>query len=199
VAFLARLAGGRDALELAVGIGRIALPLMAAGVHVDGIELSQDMITGCTRSRAGRPGDGPRRGRRGVHRALPAGADRPGPRLGIRFTRGAQSAAAQSMSAYVQLPAQVLYARTMDVAISILRAELSSWIGRAQSGEEVVVTDRGRPVARLLPVETAPLLKQLFQRGVLTKPRRADRPPARGARRVQARGPVADLVSEQRR
>ena len=44
VAFLARLAGGRDALELAVGTGRIALPLMAAGVHVDGIELSQDMI-----------------------------------------------------------------------------------------------------------------------------------------------------------
>lgn len=44
VAFLARLAGGRDVLELAVGTGRIALPLMAAGVHVDGIELSQDMI-----------------------------------------------------------------------------------------------------------------------------------------------------------
>jgi 16S rRNA A1518/A1519 N6-dimethyltransferase RsmA/KsgA/DIM1 with predicted DNA glycosylase/AP lyase activity len=44
VAFLARLAGGRDALELAVGTGRIALPLMAAGVRVDGIELSQDMV-----------------------------------------------------------------------------------------------------------------------------------------------------------
>lgn len=44
MAFLARLAGGRDALELAVRTGRIALPLMAARVHVDGIELSQDMI-----------------------------------------------------------------------------------------------------------------------------------------------------------
>ncbi len=44
VAFLARLAGGRDALELAVGTGRIALPLTAAGVHVEGIELSPDMI-----------------------------------------------------------------------------------------------------------------------------------------------------------
>jgi SAM-dependent methyltransferase len=44
VAFLARLAGQRDALELAVGTGRIALPLMAAGVRVDGIELSQDMV-----------------------------------------------------------------------------------------------------------------------------------------------------------
>jgi SAM-dependent methyltransferase len=44
VAFLAGLASGREALELAVGTGRIALPLRAAGVRVDGIELSQDMV-----------------------------------------------------------------------------------------------------------------------------------------------------------
>ena len=36
VAFLAGLAGDRDALELAVGTGRIALPLTRAGVNVDG-------------------------------------------------------------------------------------------------------------------------------------------------------------------
>jgi SAM-dependent methyltransferase len=44
VAFLARLAGDRPALELAVGTGRIALPLVRAGTSVDGIELSQDMV-----------------------------------------------------------------------------------------------------------------------------------------------------------
>jgi SAM-dependent methyltransferase len=44
VAFLARLAGGRDALEFAVGTGRIALPLTKAGLRVDGIELSRDMV-----------------------------------------------------------------------------------------------------------------------------------------------------------
>lgn len=44
VACLARLAGGRDALEFAVGTGRIALPLRQAGVRVDGIEQSHDMI-----------------------------------------------------------------------------------------------------------------------------------------------------------
>lgn len=87
----------------------------------------------------------------------------------------------------------------MDVAISTLRAELASWIERARSGEEVVVTDRGTPVARLLPVTTAPLLEQLVQRGVLSKPHRAARPSARAADRVHAREPVSDLVSEQRR
>jgi SAM-dependent methyltransferase len=44
VAFLARLAGQADALEFAVGTGRIALPLRAAGVRVEGIELSPDMV-----------------------------------------------------------------------------------------------------------------------------------------------------------
>lgn len=44
VEFLAGLARGRRSLELAVGTGRIALPLAAAGVPVDGIELSQDMV-----------------------------------------------------------------------------------------------------------------------------------------------------------
>jgi len=87
----------------------------------------------------------------------------------------------------------------MDVAISALRAELSSWIERVRSGEEVVVTDRGIPVARLSQVDTAPLLEQLVQRGVLSKPRGAPRPAARGMVRAHASGPVSDLVSEQRR
>jgi prevent-host-death family protein len=92
-----------------------------------------------------------------------------------------------------------LYGRGVDVPVSALRADLSSWIARARAGEEVVVTDRGTPVARLLPVDTAPLLDQLVQRGVLSRPLRADRPAARGADRVPARGSVADLVSDQRR
>jgi SAM-dependent methyltransferase len=44
VSFLAPLAGQRDALEFAIGTGRIALPLIQAGVRVDGIEQSQDMV-----------------------------------------------------------------------------------------------------------------------------------------------------------
>jgi len=44
VAFLADAAGGRPALELAIGTGRIGLPLASAGVPVDGIELSAAMV-----------------------------------------------------------------------------------------------------------------------------------------------------------
>ncbi len=44
VAFLAQLAGTGRALELAVGTGRIALPLAARGVAVDGIDISDAMV-----------------------------------------------------------------------------------------------------------------------------------------------------------
>jgi SAM-dependent methyltransferase len=44
VAFLAGLAGQGEALEFAIGTGRIALPLTHAGVQVDGIEQSRHMV-----------------------------------------------------------------------------------------------------------------------------------------------------------
>lgn len=44
VAFLAELADGGPVLELAIGTGRIALPLAAAGVSVDGIDFSPPMV-----------------------------------------------------------------------------------------------------------------------------------------------------------
>ncbi len=43
VAFLEQLAGRGPALELAIGAGRIALPLAARGVRVDGIDISPAM------------------------------------------------------------------------------------------------------------------------------------------------------------
>lgn len=43
VDFLARLAGSGPALEFAVGTGRVAIPLLARGISLTGIELSQPM------------------------------------------------------------------------------------------------------------------------------------------------------------
>jgi hypothetical protein len=44
VAFLRELAGEGPALELAIGTGRIARPLAATGVPVEGIDISQAMV-----------------------------------------------------------------------------------------------------------------------------------------------------------
>jgi SAM-dependent methyltransferase len=44
VAFLEQLAGGGPALELAIGTGRIALPLAARGIPVHGVDISPAMV-----------------------------------------------------------------------------------------------------------------------------------------------------------
>jgi SAM-dependent methyltransferase len=53
VAFLEQLAGGGPALELAIGTGRIALPLAARGVRVHGVDLSPAMVARLRRKTGG--------------------------------------------------------------------------------------------------------------------------------------------------
>lgn len=87
----------------------------------------------------------------------------------------------------------------MDVAVTDLRAHLSDWLGRARDGEEVVVTDRGIPVARLVGIDTASTLERLIDDGVIGRPEQGARPTAVGRARPRSRRPVAAVVSEQRR
>ena len=37
-------------------------------------------------------------------------------------------------------------------AVSELKASLSAYLGKVKAGEEVIVTDRGKPVAKLVPI-----------------------------------------------
>lgn len=85
-----------------------------------------------------------------------------------------------------------------EVGVAQLRRELKDWLDRVQSGEEVVITDRGRPVARLSGIDTAPLLERLAAEGRLSGTPRAHRPTAHGRRRVEAEGDVAALVTAER-
>ena len=39
-------------------------------------------------------------------------------------------------------------------AVAELKAQLSRYLSRVKAGEEILVTDRGAPVARLVPVDT---------------------------------------------
>jgi prevent-host-death family protein len=56
-------------------------------------------------------------------------------------------------------------------AIAKLKATLSEYIDRVKSGEEILVTDRGKPVARIIPVggglESDARRAQLARRGVI--------------------------------
>jgi prevent-host-death family protein len=87
----------------------------------------------------------------------------------------------------------------MDVAVSALRAQLSDWLARARRGEEIVITDRGVPVARLTGIAASDVIEQLSAEGLISRPARAQRPRASARRRVRASGSVSELVSAQRR
>jgi prevent-host-death family protein len=87
----------------------------------------------------------------------------------------------------------------MDVAVTELRAHLSDWLQRARQGDEVVITDRGVPVARLLGLSATAVLERLAAEGVIGQAGTGRRPAASGRPRPRPRRPVADIVSEQRR
>jgi prevent-host-death family protein len=92
-----------------------------------------------------------------------------------------------------------MYVTGMDVPVTELRAHLSEWLDRVQGGEEVVVTDHGVPVARLLGVTSTATLQRLAAEGVIGRDVSARRPAASRQVRPRPRRPVSDYVSDQRR
>lgn len=56
-------------------------------------------------------------------------------------------------------------------AVSQLKATLSKYLERVKAGEEVLVTDRGKPIARIIPIapgrqEVSPHLRDLERAGL---------------------------------
>ena len=87
----------------------------------------------------------------------------------------------------------------MEVAVTELRAHLSEWLSLVREGGEVVVTERGVPVARLSAVGSSSLLERLTDKGLIARPQSAQRPKAVGRKRPSSLQPLADIVSESRR
>jgi prevent-host-death family protein len=131
--------------------------------------------------------------RRQATAALAFQKDRDGPhsRIGRRYPLPQQRFLYKKVSSEA-------YNVNMDVAVSELRAHLSHYLDRAREGDEVVITDRGVPIARMLGMTATTTLERLVADGVIARAA-APRPRASGRHRPRSRRPVADLVSDQRR
>jgi len=70
----------------------------------------------------------------------------------------------------------------MDVGVRELKAKLSEYLGRAANGEEIVVTDRGTPIVRLLPYEVSSTIQRGIEEGWIEPPKRTGLTPAQPAK-----------------
>jgi prevent-host-death family protein len=84
-----------------------------------------------------------------------------------------------------------------EVGVRELHDQLSRYVQHAAAGGEVVVTMRGRAVARLTPISADDALADLRARGLVQEPQGVWLPRGRGRPRPAV--PVSDLVAEQRR
>jgi len=85
----------------------------------------------------------------------------------------------------------------VDVGIRELRAGLSRYVARVKEGEEIVVTEHGRPVAKLVPLNGERKRDRLIREGVLIPARRPKGPlpePIRVERDVR----LSEIVLEMR-
>jgi prevent-host-death family protein len=93
----------------------------------------------------------------------------------------------------------------VTASISETKAKLSALLQRVRSGEEVTITDRGVPVARIVPIADVEVdwderLERLERQGVIRRPRRPLDPGwLRSRPLVQARASVLEALLEERR
>jgi len=64
----------------------------------------------------------------------------------------------------------------VDVGIRELRAGLSRYVARVKDGEEIVVTEHGKPVAKLVPLNGERKIDRLIREGVVRPARRPKDP-----------------------
>ena len=81
------------------------------------------------------------------------------------------------------------------VGIRELRDGLSRHLASVRAGKTVTITDHGRPVARIVPVDQPSALEQLIAEG---RVRPAQRPKGTLPEPLRIDGTVSDLVADQR-
>ena len=84
-----------------------------------------------------------------------------------------------------------------ETGIRELRNHLSQYLDRVRNGEELVVTDRGTAVARIVPMTQPRRFDRLVRDGLIERAPETAR--QRPRRRASTSGPVSDLVAAQRR
>lgn len=97
---------------------------------------------------------------------------------------------------WLELTSKGRHTRDMDAGVRELRDHLSHYLDAVRNGREVSVTDHGKAVARLVPLDQPRPLDRLIAEGIVTSGRATKR--QRTSRGIAATGPVSDLIEQRR-
>lgn len=84
----------------------------------------------------------------------------------------------------------------VEVGVREFRGRLRHWLDRVASGEEVIVTERGRARARLTPVDRPTTRERLIAQGIVTPARRPKASTRLPKRRIKIKGDIDDIVRD---
>jgi len=85
----------------------------------------------------------------------------------------------------------------VEVGVRDLKNNLSRYLGGVAMGVDILVTDRGRPVARITAIGRERTIDTLIAQGIVTRaPVGKSSAPTR---QIRAKAPVSPLVGDQRR
>jgi len=89
---------------------------------------------------------------------------------------------------------------SVTIGLRELKSHLSAYVRRVKAGDTVVITDRGTPVGRLVPMEGSrdEALRRLEEAGVLSWSGTELRPLAESPPRVRGDRTISDLLLEDR-
>lgn len=80
-----------------------------------------------------------------------------------------------------------------DVGVRELRNHLSRYLAQVADGQEILVTDRGKAVARVVSVDRLSKMDQLIAEGVITPPSRP-RTSASELPRIEVEGDFREFI-----
>mgnify|MGYP000969844377 CR=1 FL=1 len=89
---------------------------------------------------------------------------------------------------------------TEQVGVRELKNHLSGYLEKVKQGDEIVITEHGRPIARIIQVDAVTDLRaKLIEAGVI-RPATKKRTVPKGAIRLKGDGPsLSEMINEQRR
>lgn len=86
----------------------------------------------------------------------------------------------------------------MEIGVRDLRNGLSRYLELVKSGEEITVTEHGRPIARISAASDQSTIDDLIARGIVLPPQRPKTARLEWTP-VKSRGGISDILTEQRR